>query len=99
MKLIELLEHSNGDLDCAMIIADVDMPADFCWNSDYNGFTDEGKEFFAPLLESEIKLRQTEAGIHCITVFCDNEELGEFFSWAAAGYISESSYNKYFIEK
>ena len=85
------------DLEFDAIIGDVEMPATFCF-CDNMKITDYCMEKYGDLLNSECEVtadpigRQTEI----VEVFYDDDEKGERFTWAVAGYIADSEYKKLF---
>lgn len=97
MKFGNYLKKAH-EIDCNLIIADVDMPAAFCWDCETDGFTKEGRKFFRSLLDADVHLIYDKVGnLYTLRIDCDDENLGEFFTWAKAGYISETRYNQLFI--
>lgn len=91
-KFIDLLK-SGKEMDCELIIGDVDMPASFVWDSDSH-ITDYGIERYKPILEAEY----SELEDNCIEVHCEDWELGEEFCLAAAGHINNSEFERLFIK-
>lgn len=79
------------DLDCELIIGDVEMPASFVWDDECL-ITEAGYEKFKPIMDAEYKVLENGN----IEIFCDDDELGEQFSWANAGYVSEKLHNSWF---
>ena len=77
----------DGDL----IIGGVDMPASFVWDSAIS-MTEYGKEKFRPIMDAKFTVLPNGN----IEIHCDDDELGELFVWAAAGYISDREYRKIF---
>ncbi len=82
---------SGRELDCDLFIGDTEMPATFVWDSG-NALTVFGTMFYAELLEAPYK----DLPNGNIEVFSDNYEQGEHFTMAAAGHISQSTYDKLF---
>lgn len=82
---------THPDMDCDLIIGDCDMPATFVWG-DSLAITQEGYEQFKPIMEAPYKVLSNGN----IEIFCKNYKIGEKFTMAAAGYVSESLYNKWF---
>lgn len=67
------------------------MPASFVWDGDCK-ITDYGVEKYkAVMLAEYTKLPNGNIEIHC-----DDENLGESFCYAAAGYIGETEFEKIF---
>lgn len=89
---LELL-RSGEDLDCDLIVGDVDMPATFVWYED-STITEYGVEKYRPIMD--VAFTRLDNGN--IEVLCDDWELGEDFCNAAAGYIADSEYKKIFLE-
>lgn len=85
-----LLTH---DLDCDLIIADVDSVYSFVHNKGDN-FTPEGKKKFAPILDAAYDYLENGN----IVIHCDDEALGELFMAAYAGYVANSAYKTWFKE-
>lgn len=81
MTFLELL-RSGQEFDCELIIGDVDMPASFVW-SEGCIITDYGIETFRAIMDAEAKILENGN----IEVLCDDWRMGEFFAFAAAGYI------------
>ena len=94
MKLIDLLdatEQFDGDL----VTKDFESKYGFCWD-DTAILTDEGKQKFKQLLESEIKINGA------IIILQDNNILQEdydFFMSTVAGYESAKDYDEWFKNK
>lgn len=91
-RFIDLL-NSNVELDCELIIGDVDMPASFVWN-ETNKVTKYGIQKYKKIMESKYKILDNGN----IEIFCDDYKLGSEFCYAAAGYISSQEYEKIFEE-
>jgi hypothetical protein len=89
-KFLDLL-RSGEEIDCDLIIGGVDMPASFVWNED-SKITDYGIEKYKAIMEAEY----TRLPNGNIEIHCDDDELGERFCWAAAGYIGVSEYTRIF---
>ena len=89
-SFLDLLQ-SGIEMDCGLIIGDVDMPADLVWDGDLS-ISEYGKEMFRPVLEAPC--RWLENGT--LEVLCSDWKLGEQFSLAATGYIEEMEYNRIF---
>lgn len=85
------LLRSGIDLDCDLIIGNVDMPATFIWNED-SKITEYGVERFKPIMEA----RYTKLPNGNIEIHCDNDKLGEDFCLAAAGYIGTREHTRIF---
>ena len=100
MKFIEYIEERIKDeKEFDAVIGDVDMPATFCFSSDWK-ITDYCKQKYADLLNSEIEVLKDPTGLYteCVEVLYDDEEIGEIFCYAVAGYISEGEWERLFIE-
>ena len=97
LKYIEEIIKDEGEFDA--VIGDVDMPATFCFNSDWK-ITDYCKQKYGDLLNSEIIVHKDPTGYYTtsVEVLYDNEEIGEQFCWAVAGYISEGEWEMLFME-
>ena len=91
-KFIDLL-RSETAMDCDLIIGGAEMPATFVWNEE-SEITEYGIEKYRPIMEAGYNVLENGN----IEIFCDDDELGEEFCLAAAGYISEIEYAKIFIE-
>lgn len=92
-QFLDLL-RSGEEIDCDLVIGGVDMPASFVWNED-SKITDYGVEKYKAIMEATYtKLPNGNIEIHC-----DDDELGESFCWAAAGYIGTSEYTRIFGEE
>lgn len=87
---LELLE-SGQELDCGLMIGDVDMPASFVWTTD-SRISEYGIEKCRPLMDAPIR-RLPDGSIELL---CDDWQLGEEFCLAAAGYIRETEYQRIF---
>jgi len=87
---LELLE-SGKELDCELIIGDVDMPASFVWNAD-SRISRYGIEKYRTLMDSPIH-RLPNGNIELL---CPDWQLGEEFCMAAAGYIGDAEYQRIF---
>lgn len=100
MKFIEYIEERIKDeKEFDAVIGDVDMPATFCFSDDWK-ITDYCKQKYSDLLNSEIEIYNDPTG-YCtdaVEVLYDNEEIGEQFCWAVAGYVSEGEWEKLFME-
>ena len=90
MKFFDVL-MSGKALDCDLIIGGYEMPASFVWNED-STISEYCKEEFGKLLDSEVTLIENGN----IKIFCSEKELGVRFVYSAAGYISNSEYEKLF---
>jgi hypothetical protein len=82
---------SGIELDCDLIIGDVDMPASFVWDDDCR-ITDAGYQKFKSLMDAPYEVLKNGN----IEIFCDDDKLGEKFTYAAAGYIGATDYKLYF---
>ena len=89
---LEYLDRTHT-LDCDLIIGGTEMPATFVWDENFR-LTACGMEYYAELLQSPYKLLDNGN----IEILCDNYELGEHFTLAAAGHIGTSGHNKLFAE-
>lgn len=90
-------EYIKGhDLDCELVIADVDFPWGFVWNRG-NDLTPEGKTKFASILNSSFDVLQNGNIVVNTPSTPEMEKLGELFVGGAAGYIADSQYRKWFI--
>lgn len=98
LKFIEYLKFCIAhDLEFDAVIGDVDMPATFCFCSDME-FTDYCMEKYGDLLNSECEVKYDTTGRNTDIVIVNypDENKGEQFTWAVAGYISETEYKKLF---
>lgn len=89
-SFLELL-NSDEDLDIDVIVGSVEMPATFVWDEDTR-ITEYGISKYMLLMQSSYKVYNDS----CLELDCEDYRLGEEFFLAAAGYISESEYNKLF---
>lgn len=89
-KFLTLLQ-SGEEIDCNLIIGNVDMPASFVWDEN-NNITAYGMEKYKELLEAEYA--KLENGN--IEIYCGDEKLGEHFCLAAAGYIGLVEFTRIF---
>ncbi|MCI8756808.1 MAG: hypothetical protein HFG18_09515 [Oscillospiraceae bacterium] len=87
---LELLENGR-ELDCDLIIGDVDMPASFVWTAG-SRISRYGIEKYRPLMDAPIRCLPDGS----IELLCDDWQLGEKFCLAAAGYIREAEYQRIF---
>lgn len=85
------LLRSGKEMDLELIIGDVDMPASFVWD-DRSIITEYGVEKFKPIMDAKYK----ELSDGTIEIFCDDDELGEQFCLAAAGYVGNAEFKKLF---
>lgn len=92
-KFLDLL-RSGEEIDCDLIIGGADMPASFVWDEDCK-ITDYGIEKYKAIMDAEY----TKLGNGNIKIHCDDDELGESFCLAAAGYIGEKEYVRIFGEE
>lgn len=91
-RFIDYLK-SAVELDCDLIIGDVDMPASFVWYNDGDTvITEAGYQKFKSIMDAPYEILDNGN----IEIFCDDDELGEKFVYAAAGYIGDSDYKLYF---
>ena len=101
MTFLEYIEKAiKENLEFDAIIGDVDVPATYCFNDDWK-ITDYCKQKYGELLNSEIKLHEGNSVLgytDVVEVFYDDEEMGRQFTMAVAGYVSESEWNRLFIE-
>lgn len=97
-KFIDYIKYCIAhDLEFDAVIGDVDMPATFCFCDDMK-FTDYCMEKYGDLLNSDCEIKYDPTGRDTDVVIVDysNEVKGEKFTWAVAGYISETEYEKLF---
>jgi len=85
------LLSSGKEMDCDLIIGGTEIPATFVWGEG-DALTAHGTDFYEALLKSPYELLENGN----VEVFCDDYELGEHFTLAAAGAISLSEHNKLF---
>lgn len=97
MKFIEYIEERIKDEEpFDVIIGGIDMPATFEFCDDWV-ITDYCKELFGELLESEIDVYEYALSINTVEVLYDDDDnLGEQFCWAVAGYIDDDEWQKLF---
>ncbi|MCQ4924872.1 hypothetical protein NE686_17350 [Tissierella carlieri] len=91
MTFLDLLK-SNLELDCDLIIGDVDMPASFVWTEE-DKITDYGIQKYEEIMKSKYTILSNSN----IEIHCENHILGADFCYAAAGYISSTEYEKIFV--
>ena len=98
MKFIDYInERIKDEEEFDAVIGGVDMPATFGFCDDWT-ITDYCKEKYRELLESEIVVRKRIDYLDVVEVLYDNDKIGEKFSWAVAGYIGETEWNKLFMD-
>lgn len=98
LKFIDYLKFCIAhDLEFDAVIGDVDMPATFCFCDDME-FTDYCMEKYGDLLNSDCEVKYDTSGrdTDVVIVDYDDENKGEQFTWAVAGYISDTEYKKLF---
>ena len=98
MKFIEYMKFCIAhDLEFDAVIGDVDMPATFSFCDDMK-FTDYCINKYGDLLNSECKVKYDSTGRCTDTVIVDYDdyEKGKRFTYAVAGYVSETEYEKLF---
>ena len=98
LKFIEYMKFCIvHDLEFDAVIGDVDMPATFCFCDDMK-FTDYCMEKYGDLLNSECEVQYDATGRYTdvVIVDYDDDEKGEQFAYALAGYISDTEYKKLF---
>lgn len=98
MKFIDYINKAiEEDLEFDAVIGDVDMPATFCFCDDMV-ITDYCMNKYGDLLNSEIEVREdpTSRYTDVVIVDYDDDEKGEKFTWAVAGYVSKTEYEKLF---
>lgn len=98
VKFIDYLKFCIAhDLEFDAVIGDVDMPATFCFCDDME-FTDYCMEKYGDLLNSDCEVKYDTSGRYTdvVIVDYDDENKGEQFTWAVAGYISDTEYKKLF---
>lgn len=78
-------------------IGNVDMPATFSFCDDMK-FNDYCMEKYGDLLNSDCEVKYDPTGRYtdCVIVDYDDYKKGEQFTWAVAGYVSETEYEKLF---
>ena len=89
MKFRDLI--ADKELDCELIVADTEMPATFVWNGDEK-ISEYGESRFGKLLDSEAVMLENGN----IEIFCNDENMGNSFVWAVAGYINQFEYDRIF---
>lgn len=70
---------SGQELNCGLIINNIEMPAPFAWDGK-SPFTVHGIEYFGALLESPYKIQSDGK----IRVYSDEHELGYYFTYVAS---------------
>lgn len=94
----EYIEYCiRKDLEFDAVIGDVDMPCTFGFCDDMK-ITNYCMEKYGDLLNSscEVTVDSTGRYTDVVIVDYDNYEKGESFSYAVAGYISETEYKRLF---
>jgi len=86
----------SHDLDCELIIADAESQYGFVWNKG-DDLTPEGKIKFADILNSSFDVLENGNIIVNAPETAEMERLGDLFVAAAAGYIPDLQYKKWFI--
>ncbi len=97
MKFKDFLD-SVEEFDGELIVADLyeSNYYSFCWTSRIP-LTGAGREKFAQLLDSDVKINQNTDGIIIILQNKDiDEKLYDLFMAAQAGFVSDSDYRKWF---
>lgn len=98
MKFVDYIKKCiKEDLEFDAIIGDVEMPATFCfW--DAMKITDYCMQKYGKLLNSNCEVKPDITGRHTdvVIVHCDDEAMGTRFTWAVAGYITDTEYQKLF---
>lgn len=100
MTLLEYIEARIKDgNEFDIIVGDVEMPATLGLNEDWK-ITDYCKQKYGDLLNSEVIEHNDPTGRYTdsVEVLYDDADIGEQFTWAVAGYISEGEWNLLFIE-
>ena len=87
---LDLLQ-SGIPFEADLNIGGCDMPATFCWD-EHCRITDYGITQFRPILEAAY----TRLSNGNIEIHCDDDQLGEHFTLAAAGFIGEQEYARLF---
>lgn len=98
MKFIEYLKFCIAhDLEFDAVIGDVDMPATFSFCDDMK-FTEYCMDKYGDLLNSDCEVKYDLSGrsTDAVIVDYDDYEKGEAFTWAIAGYVSDTEYEKLF---
>ena len=80
------------------VIGDVDMPATFCFSSEWK-ITDYCMQKFGDLLNSEVIVHIDPTGYYTqsVEVLYDNYTKGERFCLAVAGYINQGEWEQLFM--
>ena len=97
-KFIDYIKYCIAhDLEFDAVIGDVEAPCTFCFH-DAMKFTDYCMEKYGELLNSDCEVKYDPTGRYTDTVIVDygDENIGEQFTWAVAGYVSETEYEKLF---
>jgi hypothetical protein len=101
MVEMTFLEYINARIEDGeefdAVIGDEDMPATFGFCDD-NVITDYCKEKYGELLNSNIEIMKCPHSIDTVIVDYNSSEVGQMFSWAVAGYVSESEWDKLFTK-
>jgi hypothetical protein len=93
MIFLNLL-NSGEEIDCDLIVGDVDMPASFVWGPDIK-LTNYGVEKFSKLLNSSYTILANGN----IEIHCNDDNIGYDFTLSAAGYINDQEYKRIFEDK
>lgn len=97
-KFIDYIKYCIAhDIEFDAVIGDVDIPCTFSfW--DAMEITDYCIEKYGALLNSECEVKYDTTGRYTDSVIVnyDDENVGERFAYAVAGYVSETEYNKLF---
>lgn len=91
VRFIDYLKKTK-EISCDLIIGGADTEASFEWDHDFTQITEAGYKKFKTIMDAPFEVLPNGN----IEIFCDNDELGNYFSMAHAGYISTTLYNKYF---
>ena len=97
-KFIDYMNYCIAhDIEFDAVIGDVIMPCTFCFCEGMR-FTAYCMNKYGDLLNSECEVKYDTLGntTDMVVVDYDDEKLGEMFTWAVAGYVSEDEYAKLF---
>jgi hypothetical protein len=86
------LLNSGTQINCDIIIGNVDMPASLVWEN--LRVTEYGWQRFKPIMESPYEILENGN----IEIFCDDYKLGEEFARSAAGDVGIKEFDRLFEE-
>lgn len=92
-----LLYCDKHEIEFDAIIGDVDMDATYCFSGNLV-ITEYCEKEFGELLNSKCNITVYDEGCYtpCVEVLYDDDEVGNNFTMALAGFISDTTYRKLF---